>query len=55
MKRSDYAVMVAAAVSLATSISLWFGGHHDEGLFVGLWVPSILAFAAYVRLTTVRK
>ena len=55
MKRSDYAVMAAAAVSLVTSIYLWFGGHRDEGLFVGLWVPSILAFAAYFRSTVVRK
>jgi hypothetical protein len=55
MKRSDYAVMAAALISLATSIYLWFGGHRDEGLFVGLWVPSILSFAAYVRLSTARK
>ena len=55
MKRSDYAVMAAAGVSLATSIYLWFGGHHDEGMFVGLWVPSILSFATYFRLSTARE
>ena len=54
MKRSDYAVMAAAALSLVTSIYLWFGGYRDEGLFVGLWVPSLLAFAAYFRFTTAR-
>jgi hypothetical protein len=55
MKRSDWAVMAAAVVALATSMYLWFGGHRDEGLFVGLWVPSILSFAAYFRLSTARK
>jgi hypothetical protein len=55
MKRSDYAVTAAAVISLATSIYLWFGGHRDEGVFVGLWVPSILSFATYFRLSTARK
>jgi len=55
MKPSDYGVIAAAAVALVTSIYLWFGGYRDEGMFVGLWVPSILAFAAYFRLTTARK
>jgi hypothetical protein len=27
-------------------VSLWFTGHHDQGIFVGLWVPSILALGA---------
>jgi hypothetical protein len=54
MKRSDIAVMAAALISLVTSIYLWFGGHREEGLFVGLWVPSILSFAAYFRLSIVR-
>ena len=36
-------VMLAALVSLVLSVSLWFTGHHDQGIFVGLWVPSILS------------
>jgi hypothetical protein len=55
MKRSDYAVLAAALVSFVTSVFLWFGGQRDEGLFVGLWVPSVLAFAAYFRLSAGRK
>ena len=55
MRTSDYAVFMAALLALATSIYLWFGGQHDEGLFVGLWVPSILAFATYIRVSTARK
>jgi hypothetical protein len=55
MKPADYAVMMAALLSLVTSIYLWFGGQREEGLFVGLWVPSILSFATYVRLSATRK
>jgi hypothetical protein len=55
MKRSDYAVLVAALISFVTSIYLWCNGHRDEGLFVGLWVPSILSFAAYFRISTARR
>ena len=39
--------LVAAAASFALSVGLWFGGSRDEGLFVGLWVPSILAAGAF--------
>jgi len=39
--------LVAAAASFALSIALWFGGNREEGLFVGLWVPSILAAGAF--------
>ena len=34
----------AAFVSFLFSVALWFGGQREEGLFVGIWVPSILAF-----------
>jgi hypothetical protein len=36
--------LVVAAASFVLSVALWFSGNRDEGLFVGLWVPSILAF-----------
>ena len=35
-------VVIGAFVSFLFSVSLWFAGMRDEGLFVGLWVPSIL-------------
>jgi hypothetical protein len=54
MRTGDYAVFLAALLALVTSIYLWFGGQKDEGLFVGLWVPSILAFATFVRVCTAR-
>ena len=36
-------ILLGAFVSFVMSVSLWFTGHHDQGIFVGLWVPSILA------------
>ncbi len=39
-----YLFIVGAFLSFLFSISLWFSGQREEGVFVGLWVPSILAF-----------
>lgn len=33
----------AAAISFFLSVWLWFSGDRERGLFVGLWVPSILS------------
>ena len=33
----------AAAASFLISVGLWFSGSKEQGLFVGLWVPSILS------------
>ena len=38
-------ILLGAFVSFVLSVSLWFTGNHDQGIFVGLWVPSILALA----------
>jgi hypothetical protein len=39
--------LIAAATSFVLSVTLWFAGSREEGLFVGLWVPSILAAGAF--------
>ena len=38
--------LVAAFFSFVLSVTLWFSGHRDQGVFVGLWVPSILSLGA---------
>jgi hypothetical protein len=38
--------VVAAGASFALSVYLWFSDSKDEGLFVGIWVPSILSFGS---------
>lgn len=47
-RRSQYAFMVAAFASFLLSVSLWFSGQKDAGLFVGIWVPSILSFGTLI-------
>jgi hypothetical protein len=39
--------LIAAAASFVLSITLWFTDNRQEGVFVGLWVPSILAAGAF--------
>ena len=38
--------LVAAGLSFLLSVYLWFSGYKDQGLYVGLWVPSILSSGA---------
>ena len=42
--KASAAILVAAFASFVLSVTLWFTGSHEQGIFVGLWVPSILAF-----------
>ena len=46
--RARSLVLLAAFVSFVLSVVMWFGGHHQDGIFVGLWVPSILSLGAVV-------
>ncbi|MFN0060145.1 MAG: hypothetical protein ACKVX7_16930 [Planctomycetota bacterium] len=41
-------ILFAAGISFAFSVYLWFSGQRDEGVFVGIWVPSILSLGALV-------
>ena len=38
--------LAAAGISFLFSVYLWFLVDREQGLFVGLWVPSILALGA---------
>ena len=49
MRPADDLLLAAAFISFLFSIYPWFQGQREEGLFVGLWVPSILAFGGFVR------
>ncbi len=39
---------LAAFASFLFSVSLWFGGEKEAGLFVGLWVPAIHSLGTLV-------
>ena len=44
-----YYPVILSFLSFLYSVSLWFSGYQLEGIFVGIWVPSILAFAICIR------
>ena len=46
----DYPFLIATFASFVASVSLWFLVDRDYGVFVGLWVPSILALWVGVRV-----
>jgi hypothetical protein len=44
-----YYPAILAFLSFLYSVSLWFSGNELEGLYVGLWPVTILAFAIVIR------
>ena len=44
-----YYPIILSFLSFLYSVSLWFSGYKLEGIFVGIWVPSILAYAICIR------
>jgi len=41
-------ILAAAGSSFLFSVYLWFLVNKEQGLFVGIWVPSILSFGTLV-------
>ena len=46
---SMYYPVILAFLSFLYSVTLWFTGSKLEGIFVGIWVPSILGFSVAIR------
>jgi hypothetical protein len=53
-QRARLLLLSAAAISFVLSVSLWFLRHELQGIFVGLWVPSILSLGSIVLPRTER-
>ena len=49
MRISKMTILIAAGLSFLLSVYLWFSGDKETGLFVGIWVPSILSFGALMH------
>jgi hypothetical protein len=47
---TDKLLFLSAIMSLIFSEVLYFQGEKADGSFIGLWVPSILAFGIYLKL-----
>lgn len=52
---ADKLLFIAAMLSLIFSEILYFKGEKVDGAFIGLWVPSILAFGIYLKLINQSK
>ena len=44
-----YYQIILAFFSFVYSVILWFSGDKLEGIFVGIWVPSILSASVALR------
>ncbi len=55
LSRSDYYILAAALVAMVLSIWIWFSGDQDTGLFIGIWVPSIIGFGIYLNVLKYRR
>lgn len=38
--------VLAGLLSMALSVSLYFSGHEQQGIYTGIWVPSIFSMGA---------
>ena len=52
-KLSDLMILIAVAASFLVSGFLWFNGQREEGLFTAIWVPAILCFGIYFKVSSV--
>jgi hypothetical protein len=47
---TDKILFFSALASLIFSEVLYFQGEKQDAIFLGLWVPSILAFGIYLKI-----
>ena len=52
---TDKLLFISAILSLVYSEILFFNDNPDQAIFIGLWVPSILAFGIYLKLINNNK
>jgi hypothetical protein len=55
LTKVDLVMLGLAIISLIFSEIMWFRGEQNGAIFVGLWVPSILGFAIYLKLLKIEK
>jgi len=55
LSKTDLIMLFLAFLSLIVSEVMWFNGENEGALFIGLWVPSILGFAIYLKLLKIQN
>jgi hypothetical protein len=46
--------LAATALSFFLSVYLWFTGDKESGMFVGIWVPSIIGVGIFIKLLALK-
>ena len=54
-QKVDYPFLFASFASFLVSVGLWFLVDRESGLYVGLWVPSILILWVGVRVALLAR
>ena len=54
-KKIDYPFLFASFASFLVSVGLWFLVDRESGVYVGLWVPSILILWVGVRVALLTR
>ena len=55
LSKTDVIMLFLAFSCLIFSELMWFNGDEQGALFIGLWVPSILGFAIYLKLLKIEN
>ena len=55
LSKVDRIMLLLAAMALIFSEIMWFSGEREGAIFMGLWVPSILGFAIYLKLLKIEN
>jgi hypothetical protein len=55
LSKVDIVMIGLALLCLVFSEVMWFRGEQEGALFIGLWVPSILGFAIYLKLLKIQN
>lgn len=48
IRMARWMIGIAAFLSFLLSVWLWFSGERQAGIFVGIWVPSIVSTGAFL-------
>ena len=54
-QKIDYPFLFASFASFLVSVGLWFLVDRESGVYVGLWVPSILILWVGVRVALLTR
>ena len=52
--KGDQLILLSAFLSFLLSVALWFGvgfpANKDAGMFIGIWVPSIISAGTFLHV-----